>query len=211
MRPPRVLPAVLIALAILFAAALWRDGWADLWASPDQRGRWLFAHGRYGKAAEAFRDPMWRGAALMRAGDFKTAAEVFSGMDTADAAYDAGNAFVMLGKYDDAVARYERALFLRPGWAEAEGNLALARLRAARLKAPGGDAGDQREGADEIVYDKDKKSQGGQKTETAGAPMSDEAARALWLERVRTRPADFLRARFLNQLQAAQESRESEP
>ena len=31
---------------------------------------------------------------------------------------------------------------------------------------------------------------------TAGAPMDDAAVRALWLKRVRTQPADFLRARF---------------
>jgi Ca-activated chloride channel family protein len=34
------------------------------------------------------------------------------------------------------------------------------------------------------------------------APMSDEAVRALWLKRVQTHPADFLRARFGYQLQA---------
>lgn len=30
--------------------------------------------------------------------------------------------------------------------------------------------------------------------------MSDEAVRALWLKRVQTRPADFLRAKFAYQL-----------
>jgi len=31
--------------------------------------------------------------------------------------------------------------------------------------------------------------------------MSDEAIRALWLKRVHTQPADFLRAKFVFQLQ----------
>jgi len=194
-------------LAALFIAAIaagsWHFGWADQWATPDQRGRRLFEDQKYEEAADAFLDPLWRGAALMRAGNFKEAAQVFGGIDTAEAAYDQGNALVMLGKYEDAVRRYDRALALRPGWPDATANRTLARLRAERMKAPGGDAGDQREGADEIVYDKEKKKAGGQDTETAGAPMNDEQIRSLWLKQVQTRPADFLRARFAYQLQTA--------
>ncbi|MGE3784372.1 MAG: hypothetical protein AB7H71_16745 [Alphaproteobacteria bacterium] len=192
-------------LVVAIAAGTLRLGWADLWATPDQRGQWLFQRQSYAEAAEAFLDPMWRGTAMMRAGDFKQAAQVFAGIDTAEAAYDHGNALVMLGKYEDAVRQYDRALTLRPGWADAEANRRLARLRADRMKAPGADAGDQREGADKVVYDKDKKQVGSKDTETAGAPMNDDQIRALWLKRVQTRPADFLRARFAAQLQAAGE------
>ena len=198
--------AILTGLFILaIAAGSLRLGWADLWATPDQRGQRLFEHQKYEQAADAFVDPMWRGAALMRAGSFKEAAQVYGGIDAAEAAYDQGNALVMLGKYDDAVGRYDRALALRPGWPEAEANRALARLRADRMKAPGADAGDQRKGADQIVFDKDKKKGGGQDTETAGTTMNDEQIRSLWLKQVQTRPADFLRARFSYQLQAASE------
>jgi Ca-activated chloride channel family protein len=196
--------AILTGLFIaVIAVASWQLGWADLWATADQRGRRLFERQKYEQAADAFLDPMWRGAALMRAGNFKDAAQVYGGVDTAEAAYDQGNALVMLGKYEDAVGRYDRALAMRPGWPQAEANRNLARLRAERMKAPGGDAGDQREGADEIVYDKDKQKGGGQETETAGSPMNDEQIRSLWLKQVQTRPADFLRARFVYQLQSA--------
>ncbi|MBP2312646.1 tetratricopeptide repeat protein [Azospirillum soli] len=193
-----------VLLTLIGAALL--VGWRDLWATPDQRGRWLLERGRYAEAAGAFIDPMWRGVALMKAGNFKDAAPQFAGTDTAEAAYDQGNALVMLGKYDDAVARYDRALALRPGWADAEANRALARLRADRIRTQGGDEGDTEDDPDDVVYDKTKKD-GGKDTETAGgAPMSDEAIRALWLKRVQTQPADFLRARFAYQLQAAPES-----
>jgi Ca-activated chloride channel family protein len=196
--------AILTTLFVgAIALASWQLGWAGLWGTPDQRGRRLFEDRKYEQAANAFVDPMWRGAALMRAGSFKEAAQVFGGVDTAEAAYDQGNALVMLGKYADAVGRYDRALALRPGWEDAEANRTLARLRAERMKAPGADAGDQREGADEIVYDKNKKKTGGQDTETASSPMTDEQIRSLWLKQVQTRPADFLRARFAYQLQAA--------
>jgi Ca-activated chloride channel family protein len=59
--------------------------------------------------------------------------------------------------------------------------------------------GDQKIGADEIVFDKDAKNKGEQ-TETAGQEaMSDAAVQAMWLRRVQTRPADFLRAKFAYQ------------
>jgi Ca-activated chloride channel family protein len=203
--PPRFgkLGLILVGLAIValaLGAAL--TGWKQLWASPDQRGRLLFERGRYAEAAANFRDPMWRGAALMRAGDFKTAAQVFGGIDTAEAAFDQGNALVMIGQYQTAVGRYDRALELKPGWDDATANRNLAQLRAKMMESPGGDAGDQREGADQIVYDKDANNKQGQDTDAESAPMSDSDVRALWLKRVQTKPADFLRARFSYQLEA---------
>ena len=203
MTAPRTLFAfVVVVTAAALLAATWMWNWQNLWSTPDQRGRRLMEEAQYGAAAEVFTDPMWQAVARFRAGDFKAAAQIFGGLDTAAAAYDQGNALVMLGKYDEAVARYDRALALRPGWIDAEANRTLARLRAERVRPKGGDAGDQREGADEIVYDRDGKKQGGQSTDVAGAPMSDEAVRALWLKRVQTRPADFLRSRFAWQLQS---------
>jgi hypothetical protein len=44
----------------------------------------------------------------------------------------------MLGKYQDAIQRYDRAIALRPGFADAEANRALAKLRAERLAAQAG-------------------------------------------------------------------------
>ncbi len=198
-------PALVVAALTVMALAVLAHGrgWDRLWASADQRGRFLFAHDRYAEAAEAFADPMWRGVAQMRAKDFKAAAQSFSAVLSADGAYDQGNALVMIGKYADAVAAYDRALSLRPGWAEATVNRTIAQVRAERMKATGGDLGDQREGADEVVYDKDAKQPEGQETQDRGAAsMSDEAIRSLWLKRLDARPAEFLRARFSYQLQS---------
>ena len=193
--------AAISALALLTLAAIgWRIGWDELWASGDQRGRWLMNHGRYAEAAQAFDDPLWRGVALMRGVDFKAAEQAFAGLDTPLSAYDQGNALVMQGKYDEAIRRYDRALALRPGWADAEANRTLARLRADLVRKKGGNTGDEEQKADEVVYDKDKKNNDGMNTRVE-AGMSDAAARDLWLKRVQTRPADFLKARFLYQLQ----------
>jgi Ca-activated chloride channel family protein len=174
-------------------------GWQDLWSTPDQRGQRLMEAGHYAEAAVAFADPMRRGVAQFRAGDFKAAAETFGGIDSANAAYDQGTALIMLGKYDEAIQRFDRALALRPGWADAQANRALAVARGAKIANTGAEAGDQREGADQIVYDREKRS-GGQDTQAEGA-MTDQSVRALWLKRIEPRPAEFLKQRFLFQLE----------
>lgn len=187
------------AVAILGAGL--RTGWNALWLYPDQRGRVLLARNAPADAAEAFRDPLWRGVALYRAGDFKQASQAFAARDTAIGAFDQGNALVMLGQYEDAMKRYDRALALRPGWPEASRNREIARIRAERRKTRGGETDQTDSKPDEIVYDKDRK--GGEDTTIEQAsPMSDEAVRALWLKRVQTQPADFLRAKFAYQLGA---------
>jgi len=181
-------------LALLFLLI----GWQDLWSTADQRGQRLMEAGRYAEAAAQFANPMRRGVAEFRAADFKAAAETFGGIDTAESAYDQGTAMIMLGQYDEAVKRFDRALALRPGWADAEANRTLARLRAEKVKQTGGDSGDTQK-ADQIVYDKTKK--GGMDTQMEQGAMTDQSVRALWLKRIEPRPAEFLRSRFLFQLE----------
>lgn len=193
--------AVMAVGAVALVAAGASVGWPNLFLTPDQRGRWLIEQDHPAEAVKAFRSPEWRGVAAYRAGDFKGAAQAFAGVDTARAAYDHGNALVMLGKYDDAIKRYERALSLRPDWPDAVANRSLARIRAERLKTEGGDETGGEVAPDQVVYDKTKKGGQDQQVEGGKPSMSDEEVRALWLKRVQTRPADFLRAKFAYQLQ----------
>lgn len=177
---------------------------ATFWFTADQQGQRAFREGRYKDAAEHFADPMWKGTALYRAGEFKEAQSVFARLDDAEAHYNRGNCFVFLGKYDDAMASYDRALARRPGWREAEENRAIAKTRAERTKQEGGDLGDQKLGADEIKFD--KKKPGGHETQVSGDQTSDpKSMQALWLRRVQTKPADFLKAKFAYQLEAGEE------
>lgn len=179
--------------------------WSGLWLTPDQQGQRYFARGEFAKAAESFRDPQWRGVAWFRAGEFQQAQQEFARRSSAESYYNEANCWVMLGKYDTAVAQYERALKLRPDWKEAKDNRDLAAARAKLTEQKGGDLGDQREGADEVVFDQ-KKPSGGQDTVIAGEQAtSDAAIQALWLRRVQTKPADFLKAKF-----AYQQSRQAQ-
>lgn len=177
---------------LLVAAA----AWTALWFTPDQQGRNHFERGEYAEAALAFRDPLWQAAAWYRAGEFEKAARAFARIDTAEARYNEGNAWLMHGDYTTAVARYDQALEKRPGWQAAAENRAIAVARGEMTKAEGGDMGDQQIGADKIVFDKKAKNLGRDTETSGGKTLSDMEIQALWLRRVQTRPADFLKAKF---------------
>ncbi len=176
--------------------------WAGFWFTPDQQGSRLFDRREYAEAAHAFHDPMWQGTAWYRAGDFKQAAAAFSRRESPEAYFNKGNALLMSGNYEAAITAYDRALERRPDWKAAIENRELADARAKLTEAEGGDMGDQKIGADEIVFDQGKENPEGQDTEVAGGEsVTEEAMQALWLRRVSTKPADFLKAKFAYQFQ----------
>ncbi|MFC7338787.1 tetratricopeptide repeat protein [Haloferula chungangensis] len=180
--------------------------WASLWLTPDQQGQRAFDKGDFKAAAERFNDPMRQGVALYRAGEFKQAQAIFSRLDSAEAHYNRGNCLVFLGQYKDAIASYDRALTRRPEWKEASDNRALAEARAKLMEMKGGDMGDQKLGADKIVFD--KKKPGGQETQMEGdKASSNSSTQALWLRRVQTSPADFLKSKFAYQEQFGEEQK----
>ncbi len=182
--------------------------WMGLWFTPDQQGQHFMDRDEFEKAAESFDDPVREGVAWYRAGDFEKATQAFSRASTPEARFNAGNAWVMLGKYDKAIASYEQALDSRPDWKAAKENRDLAEARAKLVEQKGGDLGDQQEGADEVVFDK-KKQPGGEETEVdAAQATSDAAVQAIWLRNVQTNPADFLKAKFAYQQAQEEEGEE---
>jgi len=191
-----------------FTLALSSVNWspADLFLTPDQQGRLLMAKNDYAEAAKVFQEPMQRGAALYRNGDFKDAAAAFGRDESPAALYNRANSQLMSGEYDAAIAGYEKVLSMKPGWPEAAENLALARARKMKMAPPDDDAGGTggKLGADEIVYDKRAAKNTGDQQETiqGGDQLSDQEMRAMWLRRVQTEPADFLRVKFSYQAAA---------
>jgi Ca-activated chloride channel homolog len=173
--------------------------WTGLWLTPDQSGQRQLRRGEYEAAVQSFDDPMWQGVAWYRAGEFEKAASAFARRSTPEALYNQGNSQLMRGQYQAAIDLYDRALTERPEWIEAIENREIAVARARMTEATGGEAGDQKIGADKIVFDKGAK-KGGEDTEIAGAAaLSNEQIQALWLRRVQTRPADFLKSKFAYQ------------
>lgn len=202
-----LLLAVGAALAWAWSAA--GGAFANLWLTPDQQGQRRLAHGQYAEAARRFRDPLWQGVALYRDGQFKEAAAAFARVAAPEAVFDRGNALLMHGKYAEAIATYDKALQLHPNWPEAQSNRALAEARRKQLAPPADDAGGTggQEKADEYVFD-DRPQQSGDKKDVevvAGENLSNDQVQALWLRRVQTKPADFLRAKFAYQYSRQQQ------
>lgn len=189
-----------IALILVVAWLTVRRG-VDAWMTPDQRAARLLNQGSPMEAAELFREPFLKGVAQYRAGDFKTSAQTFLSIPSADALFNQANARIMLGEYDRAVELYDQVLELTPDRLDAITNREIAVGRAELVRDKGGQMTGGMLGADEIVFDS-KPSQGASdQTEVVeGESLSDEALRGLWLREVQTTPADFLQAKFGFQL-----------
>ena len=173
----------------------------SFWFTPDQQGDRLMRRNVYTEAAKRYRDPLRIGTALYRDGEFKEAAQAFGRLKSPEGLFNRGNALVMQGKYAEAVEAYETALAARPDWREAEMNREIARLRAETLKKEGGDMTGGMLAADEIVFTSGKNDSAGQEeTVEGGDPISDMELQALWLRRIQTKPADFLKAKFAYQV-----------
>lgn len=190
----------------------------NFWRTADQRGDALMRAGKFRDAAKAYEDPWHIGTAQYRNGDFKEAAKTFARVPGATGAFDMGNAHLMHGAYDAAVAAYDRALSFKPGWKDAQENKALALARKAKIEASGKDRDKENADAykaDDVVFDQKGDDKKGTPTEISDGMSSDEALQATWLRRVQTTPGDFLRAKFAYQAahdgNAANDTKEAKP
>jgi len=177
--------------------------WLNMWLTPGQQYQRLMNQQRYEDAAAHAVDPLQKGTALYMAGKFKEAASVYGAISSAEALYNRANSYVMQGMYGEAIAGYERVLQQRPDWPEARDNMALAKLRKEKMAPPEDDAGGTggQLGADKIVFDDrnmNKASASNEPSQSGGLSQNEQLA--LWLRKVETKPADFLRLKFSYQL-----------
>ena len=101
--------------------------WDDLWLRKDQQAQRALAAGDAERAAELFENPAWRGTAAYRGNDFEGAAQAFAAQDSADGWYNRGNALAGQGRYDEAIAAYEKSLELMPDQEDAKKNIETVR------------------------------------------------------------------------------------
>ncbi len=91
----------------------------DLWFTKDYQGQRLSDKGEFEQAAGKYNDPMRKGVALYKAGDFEGAISAFSQDTTANGAYNLGLAYAQNGDFALANAALEKALEIDPGLEEA--------------------------------------------------------------------------------------------
>lgn len=196
----------LVLVGALFFITLKSVNWSvkGLLVTPSQEYQYFFNKKEYLKAAHSVVDPMQKGCALYLAGEFAKAAAVFGTSSSREAVYNRANSYLMLGKYELAITNYEHVLNASPDWQEASENLDLARLRKEKMAPPEDDFGGTggKLAADEIVIG-DRKN-GSSVTEEdptqESSKLSKNEQQALWLKKIQTKPADFLRLKFSYQL-----------
>ncbi|WP_343504930.1 VWA domain-containing protein [Alloyangia pacifica] len=192
--------AALAALALLGQPqAAWAEGVADWFLTPDQQGRIAFDRKRFERAAELYVDPLWRGYALYRDGQYDAAIEVLDRVETAQAAFIQGMANIKGRHYRDGVRAFETVLARDPNYPGAAENLETAQRIVTYVEdqQAQSDTGEDRGiGADEEVYDNESE----QGEETLRERGSEEGSGLLtadqWMNTVDTRTEDFLRMRF---------------
>jgi Ca-activated chloride channel family protein len=175
----------------------------DLWLTADQQGRYYLDRGEVEMAAGRFEDRLWQGIAYYEAGDYESAVDAFVRLQTPEAYLGLGTAFARLGSYEQAVSSYDDALGLRPNWVEARENRELV----AGLIPPPPDEADEAPPpgrdptfeADDYVFDEE--GENGSRGDVPVEGLSDEQIAEMWLRRLQTSPAEFLRSKFA--LQAA--------
>lgn len=207
-----------VVVLVLVCALVWQKAdrsFSGLWRTPARQAQLLMEREQYLEAAELFSDPMRRGEALYKAGEFKRALLAYNTVSTIEGVYNRANTQMMLGKYDAAIELYDKVLVQRPDWQAATVNrgIALARKLAMAPPEDGGEGTGGKLEADEIVFDDRAKNNKGSETVEAnqGEAMEDDEMRALWLRKVQTKPADFLRAKFSYQHQRDQAMKGEKP
>ncbi len=93
-----------------------------LWSSPDQKAMKAFNNGDSETAAREFTQPDWKASAYYRNGDFESAVKALENTDSSDGFYNKANALAKLGRYEDAIKAYDRALNLDEANADAKYN-----------------------------------------------------------------------------------------
>lgn len=96
--------------------------WSALWQRSDQRAWEALQEGDAEAARQLARDPALAGTAAYREGDFDAAIERFSATEDATGHYNRGNALAKAGRFEEAIAAYDRALEMQPVFPDASAN-----------------------------------------------------------------------------------------
>lgn len=176
-----LLCVVLLLLPLPRTGYAW--DWEGLWATPEQQAERAFHQGKFGEAAEKFRDPRWKAAARYKAGEYQEAWETLRGDQSSDGFYNRGNALTRMGRLKEASDAYGEALRLDPGNEDARYNKALVEkeLERQRLDQQHNDDGSGKSGSDRPQQGKagdtpERQDQGNRQKDQAGRKGGDEAS-----------------------------------
>lgn len=124
------LAVILLAANFCFLAPARAASVTDLFLNKEEQAQAAYDRGDFKGAMAKFDTPYRQGVAAYRAGAYERAAILFKAAASQNgglnALYDLGNAELMQGQVEDAIASYEAVLKQKPGHLGARHNLALA-------------------------------------------------------------------------------------
>jgi Ca-activated chloride channel family protein len=136
--------------------------WRDLWQTKDQQGQAAFDAGDAKTAAELFQSPPHKAQSFYQTGDYENAEKLYAdalankALTNPDLIYNLANTQAKLGKYEDALTNYEKALGEDPNHEDAAHNKAIVEQLLNQQQQQDGENG---ENADNESTDQQSQSQ----------------------------------------------------
>jgi len=96
--------------------------WKELWLNKNQQAKQAFDQHQDAFAAELFQDEHWKAAAKYRSGDYAAVEELLNDKNDNRSFYNRANALAKQGKYEEAIAAYDRVLKNTPKHEDAKYN-----------------------------------------------------------------------------------------
>ncbi len=181
----------------------------NLWLTPDQQGRWYFERGDYETAAQRFHDSAWKGIAYYYNENFKTAAELFTQIETVDGMFNLANAQAQGQLYLDAVKTYDQVLKKAPGHIGATKNRALVQALIDEINQMSQNQQPEQGESIRELGDEPQRADGAEQQEglptevqqlTAEQILADQQVQDLWMKQIQQDPSRFLKVKFQMQL-----------
>jgi Ca-activated chloride channel homolog len=159
--------------------------WKDLWSTPDQQANKAYEQNRMKQAAELFENPDWKAAAEYQAGRFQQAIRTLDRPSDADGYYNKGNALARLGRYQEAMTAYDKALESNPGLEDARYNRELLerllnqqqqKKQTEQQQSPQGDRPDQEQAKQDANHSKQNQEHGDNRADQNASPPPQQSA-----------------------------------
>lgn len=133
---PLLLPlaslSLLLASAGFSPSAQAQEDSFSWWLTPEQQAQQALEQQQYERAANLSEDPLRRGTANYRAGNYEAALTDFAQVPDAVGYYNQGNSLMQLEDYQAAINAYQEALRQQPDLQQAKDNLELAKQQLER-------------------------------------------------------------------------------